>query len=546
MLDRLSLNLRMWLVVGVYWLIFIIVMVVGSAGLIKGRDSLITVHDERMAKSEMVSALINNFYDTRLNVLLAFQHDPGSPLYSLHGHEIALHLDAVSGNQKTNSEIWKSIESLGTGQSEQTLLDAARTTRDAWRDKLTPVLASLRSGDFSPDVMQAFLVAGRTEGEQNLRALLALQDFQSDQANREARLAADRVDTALLVFTVIVLLGALPMTVFMVLSLRRMRSGLRTANQAAKWIAEGDLTHPIHIKGRDEIAHLLAQLRDMQHNLRTLINRIKHGADTIAGTSVYVADGAEQLSDRTEQQAAALIETSAATEELTVTVQQNAGNAKSAEAMAQKATKVAHAGGAVVNDVVNTMRKINESSDRINEIVGIIDSIAFQTNILALNAAVEAARAGESGRGFAVVAAEVRALAQRSSSAAHEVKALINDSVEKIAAGNAQVEDAGHTMSEIVQNNDAMTSLVQEISNASQEQSIGLQQINQAITSMDEMIQKNVTLVSDTTQATQALRDQAEELHRSVSAFKLDAKQTETPRETSNTVRKAPIPRLAT
>ncbi|WJJ93054.1 methyl-accepting chemotaxis protein [Neopusillimonas aromaticivorans] len=167
------------------------------------------------------------------------------------------------------------------------------------------------------------------------------------------------------------------------------------------------------------------------------------------------------------------------------------------------------------------MRKINESSERISEIVGIIDSIAFQTNILALNAAVEAARAGEAGRGFAVVASEVRALAQRSSSAANEVKTLINDSVDKVTIGNAQVENAGQRMSEIVQNNDAMTSLVQEISNASQEQSIGLQQINQAITAMDEMIQKNVSLVSDTTEATKALREQASELHRSVSVFKI-------------------------
>ena len=522
MLDRLSLNLRMWLVVGIYWLIFIIVMVIGTTGLTKGRDSLVQVHDHRMHVSETTGALVNSLYDSRLNLLLAFQHDPTSPLVSLHGHPVEMHLDAVANNQKVNQGLWSEIETLANGESELALIQTAKSARDAWRNKLNDITGKVRSGSFSPEVMQEFLVAGRTEGDQYLKTLLALQDHQAERAQFEATEATARVDTALLLFTIVVLLGAVPMTIFMVVTLRRLRNGMGAANQAAKWIADGDLTHDIYPTGRDEVAHLLAQLNDMQNNLRGLISRIKSGADTIAEESVHVAEETLQLSDRTEQQAAALIETSAATEELTATVQQNAGNAKAAETMAQKATTVAHAGGTAVQDVVETMRKINESSERISEIVGIIDSIAFQTNILALNAAVEAARAGEAGRGFAVVASEVRALAQRSSSAANEVKTLINDSVEKVSAGNVQVENAGQRMSEIVQNNDAMTSLVQEISNASQEQSIGLQQINQAITAMDEMIQKNVSLVSDTTEATKALREQASALHRSVSAFKID------------------------
>ena len=520
MLDRLTLNLRMWLVVGVYWLIFIIVMVVGTTGLIKGRDSLNQVHDHRMLIAEIVGELVTNFNDSRLNILLAFQHDPKGELAKLHDHPTALHLDAIANNQKKAAELWSKVDQLVSQDEELRLSQAAKAARDAWRAKITDSVEAIKTNNFTTAIMNNFLVAGRTEGVANLKALIALRDYQIARAKLEASQASERVDTTLMIFTLIILLGALPVTIFMVTSLRRLRNGLAAANQSAKLIAAGDLTHDIQPQGRDEVAHLLAQLSDMQDNLRNLITQIKERADIIAAESVHVEEETIQLSDRTEQQAAALIETSAATEELTATVQQNAGNAKAAENMAQKATTVAHAGGTAVHDMVETMRKINDSSERISEIVGIIDSIAFQTNILALNAAVEAARAGEAGRGFAVVASEVRALAQRSSSAANEVKTLINDSVEKVTVGNKQVENAGQRMSEIVQNNDAMTTLVKEISNASQEQSIGLQQINQAITAMDEMIQKNVSLVSDTSEASRSLREQASELHRAVSVFK--------------------------
>ena len=234
-----------------------------------------------------------------------------------------------------------------------------------------------------------------------------------------------------------------------------------------------------------------------------------------------VADSSLLLSDRTDQQAASLEETSAATEELNSTVHQNAANAREAETMADQASSVANRGGEAVQSVVRTMDEIKESSHRIFDIVGIIDSIAFQTNILALNAAVEAARAGEQGRGFAVVASEVRALAQRSAAAANEVKELVNSSVEVVGSGSGQVSEAGEMMTDIVTNNQRMMILIKEIAAASQEQSVGLNQINQAINLMDDMTHQNVSLVEQTTEAASALRAQADELVSYVSAFQI-------------------------
>ena len=521
MLDRFSLRLRMWVVMGVYWAIFALVMVIAIGGLMTTRDSLETVHANRMISAERIGAIKQSFYDTRMNVLLSFQHDPASPLYALHGHELAMHLDEVRKNQQSSNATWEQLSARPMDAREAELLQQARSTARAWREKLDVTLAALGKGDFSPEAMQHFLVAGRTEGMANLQALSALERYQAEQGEHEAALAEARVDTALMAFLAIIVLGALPMSIFMLLTLRRLNSGLSAANSTAEHIARGDLSFDIHPDGADEVASLLERLSAMQSNLKSLLSRIKSGADLIAAESSRVFDETAKLSDRTEQQAAALVETSAATEELTATVLQNANNAQRAEQMAQKATQVAHSGGAAVGAVVDTMQEINDSSARIGEIVGIIDSIAFQTNILALNAAVEAARAGEQGKGFAVVASEVRALAQRSSSAANEVKTLITESVERVSIGNGRVAEAGETMTEIVSNNDEMTALVKEIANASQEQSLGLNEINQAISAMDGMIQRNVALVTDTTGASEALRNQAADLRQLVGAFKL-------------------------
>lgn len=521
MFNRLSLTRRLWITVCVYWVVFAFAMITGITGLMQARDSLHTVHANRMNSAELLNVMKANFYDSRLNVLLTFQHDPRGPLISLHDHPVSLHLGAISRNLDSNRVVGAQLTELALCDRDRSCLDKVFSAQAAWREQLMKATKALEAGDFSPAVMNAFLVAGRTEGEAVLNAINEAVDFQSEQADVETNRAEERYHNALIYFALIVLFGALPVTWFIVLTMRRMSNGFAEANEMAQAIAKGDLSRTIRLDGNDEITAMLTQVRQMQINLRELIFQITRSAGTIATISNRVAEGSELLSSHTDQQAASLEETSAATEELNSTVHQNAANAREAEDMADQADAVARRGGEAVNNVVNTMNEISDSSQKISDIVGIIDSIAFQTNILALNAAVEAARAGEQGRGFAVVASEVRALAQRSASAARDVRNLIDSSVGVVSNGSNQVSQAGATMNEIVTNNERIMVLIREIAAASQEQSIGLSEINQAMALMDDMTHQNVTLVSETSTASNELRAQADRLVHYVSAFNL-------------------------
>ena len=294
------------------------------------------------------------------------------------------------------------------------------------------------------------------------------------------------------------------------------------AVQAAQRVAGGDLSGRIAVTSSDETGQLLQALKDMNESLGSIVGEVRQGTDTIAAASVQIASGNLDLSARTEQQASSLEETASSIEELTSTVRQNADNARHANQLAISACEVAEQGGAVVAQVVETMDSINASAGKIADIIGVIDGIAFQTNILALNAAVEAARAGEQGRGFAVVASEVRNLAQRSAAAAREIKGLIGDSVEKADAGARLVNQAGSTMQAIVASVRSVTDIMAEISAASQEQTAGIEQINQAIVQMDDVTQQNAALVEQAAAASQSLQDRAAGLSQAVSVFTID------------------------
>jgi methyl-accepting chemotaxis protein len=291
--------------------------------------------------------------------------------------------------------------------------------------------------------------------------------------------------------------------------------------EIAHKIAAGDLAATVTTKANDQ-SSLLFAMKTMRDSLAKIVGEVRQGTDTIATASAQIAAGNMDLSSRTEQQASSLEETAASMEELTSTVKQNADNARQANQLAESASGVAVKGGQVVAQVVDTMSAINSSSKKIVDIIGVIDGIAFQTNILALNAAVEAARAGEQGRGFAVVAAEVRNLAQRSAAAAKEIKTLIGDSVDKVEEGSKQVAEAGKTMDEIVGSVKRVTDIMAEITVASQEQTSGIEQINQAITQMDQVTQQNAALVEEAAAAAASLQEQASGLSQVVSVFKLD------------------------
>jgi methyl-accepting chemotaxis protein len=303
------------------------------------------------------------------------------------------------------------------------------------------------------------------------------------------------------------------------------RSITRPLDEAVKLVrgvAEGDLTQRIEVHSTDEIGQLMQALHDMNDSLVRVVGQVRSGTDTVSTASTQIAAGNLDLSSRTEEQAASLEETASSMEQLTSTVKQNAENARQANQLVSSTADVAVKGGQVVGQVVDTMASIKDSSRKIADIIGVIDGIAFQTNILALNAAVEAARAGEQGRGFAVVASEVRNLAQRSAGAAKEIKALIEDSVGKVDAGGKLVDEAGKTMGEVVASVKHVTDIMGEIAAASSEQSAGIEQVNQAIAQMDEVVQQNAALVEQAAAAAESLQDQASQLAQAVSVFKLD------------------------
>ena len=297
---------------------------------------------------------------------------------------------------------------------------------------------------------------------------------------------------------------------------------LREAILVAKRVAAGDLAQRIEIDTDNEMGQLFDALKEMNDSLAKTVGQVRSGTETITQASQEIAAGNADLSARTESQASSLEQTASSMEELTSTVKQNADNARQANQLVVSASTYAVKGGEVVGQVVNTMGSIKDSSRKIVDIIGVIDSIAFQTNILALNAAVEAARAGEQGRGFAVVATEVRNLAQRSAGAAKEIKSLISDSVEKVDAGSKLVDQAGKTMDEIVTSVKHVADIMSEISAASQEQSVGIEEINRAITQMDELTQQNAALVEQAAAAAESMQEESHTLAQAVAVFRLN------------------------
>ncbi len=424
--------------------------------------------------------------------------------------------------RKRNNDIQAQLEVLLVSKEEKELLRNTTATRKVYAATRDAVFRLLKEGDAAgarkladEQYMQAFEVylASLSRLTEHEAGIIRLLSAELEVNNRSGK------HYLLVLGGGAIILGAW----FAFVIGRSITAPLHVAVQIAQTVAAGDLTSRIEVHGKDETAMLLQALKDMNASLVKIVGQVRGGTDLIATASAQIAAGNFDLSSRTEQQASSLEETAASMEQLNSTVRQNSDNARQAHALALSASQDASVGGAVVSQVVDTMGQINASARKIVDIIGVIDGIAFQTNILALNAAVEAARAGEQGRGFAVVAAEVRTLAQRSASAANEIKHLIGDSVEKVDAGTRLVDQAGTTMAQLVHNVKRVSDIIGEISAASGEQSTGIEQVNQAIATMDEVTQQNAALVEQAAAAAASLQEQSEALADTVSVFQLDA-----------------------
>jgi len=412
----------------------------------------------------------------------------------------------------------------GTPDEGTALATRMETELAAYATAMAPVIKQLENSGYDSATV-ANRVMGRAKeaigaAEKTVAELQKALGTEGAHAEAARQAMTRQTITLFAVALGIAILIVVPATLINMQSICR---PMTEAQALAASIARGDLTNQITLIGRDESTQLMQALSDMQESLRTLVGQVRNSTDSISTASTEIATGNQDLSARTEQTASNLQQAASSMEQLTGTVKQSADSARQANQLASSAAEVAARGGSVVSQVVTTMDEINASSKKISDIIGVIDGIAFQTNILALNAAVEAARAGEQGRGFAVVAGEVRSLAQRSAQAAKEIKALIGASVEKVDSGSRLVADAGKTMSEIVGSVQRVSDIIGEITAASSEQSDGIGQVNTAVTQLDQMTQQNAALVEESAAAAESLRDQAKRLASVVATFRLDA-----------------------
>jgi methyl-accepting chemotaxis protein len=450
-----------------------------------------------------------------------------------HQKDMSIAYDHPADAQKAQAAWQSTLEQIHASAKrlQESLSDDAQRARvteamdrlDQFKQAFQPVAKTLQDQTFD-SARAAMLVMLRSQGhydaaQSTIEALAVDVKRMADAGKEQLHATNDQAVTLLAAVVLIELAVIVPLTLLNMTSICR---PIREAEMLAQSITQGDLAErPIDTSGCDETARLLTALKGMQASLRRMVSQVRESTESISTASVEIASGNHDLSTRTEQTASNLQQTASSMQQITGTVKQSADSARQADQLASSAAEVAARGGQVVSEVVSTMEEINVSSKRIADIIGVIDSIAFQTNILALNAAVEAARAGEQGRGFAVVAGEVRGLAQRSAEAAREIKALIEASVDKVESGSKLVGDAGRTMEEIVSSVQRVTDIIGEISSAAVEQSEGLGRVNGAVAQLDQMTQQNAALVEQSTAAAESLKEQAAQLSRAVGNFRL-------------------------
>ncbi|RJL53905.1 methyl-accepting chemotaxis protein [Pectobacterium carotovorum] len=445
-------------------------------------------------------------------------------------------------NKERSGKISELMEYLNQSVNDDKSVAVLRDISDIRRDFLgsaNKLSALVSAGNTDAAAEEYFNVTRVTQAKYTSKVNEFI-DIQDDKMSSSAQEVGGSYKNALMVLATIIIISALAGLIIASLITRSVTQPLQEALGVAENVAKGDLTSEIYTERKDETGQLLSALNNMNSSLRQIVSQVRDGAETISSAASQIAAGNQDLSARTEEQASSLEETASSMEQLTSTIRNTADNTTQATDLAASASETVKKSGAMMETVTQEMRGIRDSSQRMAEIIGVIDGIAFQTNILALNAAVEAARAGEQGRGFAVVASEVRALAQRSATAAKEIKELIDDSFKKVQDGMGLVEETGITMNSLVTNVQGVTGIISEIAQASREQSDGINQINLAVGQIDTTTQQNAALVEESAAAALSLQDQANSLARTVSVFNLGASY-----KSATLNRKAETPALA-
>jgi methyl-accepting chemotaxis protein len=514
MLSNLTIKSRLVFVISFLSLLLVGSGVVGMASLNSANNSLKTIYDDRLIPLGQLNTIVRLMGENRMSVAESMNGDPAV---------VNKRMDEVDKRIGEINSLWDKLMAASLTDSEKALAKKSLEGRKKFVDEgLKPTVAALRAANVQQamELMQGPMSQTYSAFQVDIDALIKMQE---DVAKKEFEKTQSMYVTVRNLSIFAIIFGVTLAGLIGLWLIRAISNPLNEAVRIARSVAEGDLSQHIDINSRDETGQLLAALKLMNESLAHTVGQVRVGTETMGVASREIAQGNADLSARTESQASSLEETASSMEELTSTVKQNAENARQANQLVVSASDVAMRGGNVVGQVVETMGSIKESSRKIVDIIGVIDGIAFQTNILALNAAVEAARAGEQGRGFAVVAAEVRNLAQRSAGAAKEIKQLISDSVEKVDTGSRLVDEAGKTMDEIVTSVKHVADIMNEITAASQEQSAGIEQVNQAISQMDEMTQQNAALVEQAAAAAGSMQQQASTLSQAVSVFKLNA-----------------------
>ena len=515
-MNNLKISTRLMMLIGVLAALLVGVGGLGLFAMGETREALRSVYEDRVVPTAQLGAIRALQLKNRLDINIM--------LVSPTPEVIAERTGLMDANIAAITRNWDAYMATRQSAKEARSAAAFAAQRKTYvQEALAPVMAALRAGD-AKEALRISVEKVRPMSGPMEKDIDDLVQMQIDEARRDYLDASARDTVVRNIAIGAMVAGLLFAAIFgfvIVRSITR-QLGAEPATTAVlvQSVAAGDLSTHIQLRAGDTTS-VMAHLSVMRDSLAKVVSNVRENADSVATASAQIAQGNNDLSGRTEEQASALEQTAASMEELSTTVKQNADNARQANDLAQSATDVAVKGGEVVAQVVDTMKGINASSRKIADIISVIDGIAFQTNILALNAAVEAARAGEQGRGFAVVASEVRSLAGRSADAAKEIKALIGESVERVEQGTALVDQAGATMTEVVSSIKRVTHIMGEISHASVEQSAGVAQVGEAVGQMDQATQQNAALVEESAAAADSLRQQAQQLVQAVAVFQL-------------------------